>query len=78
MENGGWSARVGLVLFALYGAAYAAFVLLSAFKPSLLEQQIAGVNGAIVGGVGLILGAIVLAALYCWICAAEPNDASSK
>jgi uncharacterized membrane protein (DUF485 family) len=68
MEASPKSVRTGLIFFFLYLFLYMAFVGISAFEPAVLEQRIAGVNWAIVSGIGLILGAIVLAILYCWIC----------
>ncbi len=60
--------RLGLALFTLYLAAYTGFVLLSAFAPSILEDApLAGVNIAILYGMGLIIGAFVLALLYAWL-----------
>ncbi|HVJ66437.1 MAG TPA: DUF485 domain-containing protein [Caulifigura sp.] len=56
---------LGLKLFALYFAAYAAFVSLNAFWPSVMKTPvIAGVNLAVVYGFGLIIGAFVLAVIY--------------
>jgi len=56
---------LGLKLFALYFAAYAAFVGLNAFWPSVMKTPvIAGVNLAVVYGFGLIIGAFVLAVIY--------------
>jgi uncharacterized membrane protein (DUF485 family) len=68
MEQTGRNTRTGMVFFILYFLVYSSFVLLSAFAPSLLERQIAGINLAVLSGVGLIMGAIVLAIFYCWIC----------
>ena len=60
--------RLGLALFTLYLAAYTGFVLLSAFAPSILEATpLAGVNIAILYGMGLIIGAFILALLYAWL-----------
>lgn len=57
--------RLGLVLFAIYLAAYGGFMGLSAFAPELMARPaVAGVNLAIAYGLGLILGAVVLAVLY--------------
>ena len=57
--------RLGLVLFFIYLAAYGGFMGLSAFAPKMMAQPvIAGVNLAIAYGLGLILGAVVLALVY--------------
>ena len=60
--------RVGLSLFALYTSVYTAFVLVSAFRPEWMAKTIAGVNIAVLSGFGLIVGAIVLAAIYLRLC----------
>jgi uncharacterized membrane protein (DUF485 family) len=58
-------ARLGLVLFFIYTAAYAGFMGLSAFAPDMMARPVlAGVNLAIVYGLGLIFGAGALALLY--------------
>ncbi len=60
--------RIGLCLFAVYCAAYGAFMLLNAFAPKVMETTFGGVNLAIWSGFGLIGGALVLALLYAWLC----------
>lgn len=68
MESPAKNTRTGLAFFASYFLLYTVFVLVSAFAPSVLERQVAGVNLAILSGFGLILGAIGLAVIYCWVC----------
>lgn len=65
------NARVGLVLFAVYLAFYAAFVVLVAFAADWMQTEIAGVNVAIYSGFGLIVGAFVLALVYLWLCRSD-------
>jgi uncharacterized membrane protein (DUF485 family) len=61
--------RHGLALFAVYLALYGGFVLLSAFAPALMEQELAaGINLAVGYGLGLIAAALGLALLYVWLC----------
>ena len=56
---------LGLKLFALYLTAYGVFVALNAFWPDVMKTPVvAGVNLAIVYGLGLIVGAFVLALIY--------------
>jgi uncharacterized membrane protein (DUF485 family) len=70
------SARYGLALFALYLALYGGFVLLNAFAPTLMEATpLAGVNLAVVYGLGLIVAAFALALLYAWLCRASGEEA---
>lgn len=61
------NARIGLFLFALYLAFYAAFVILTAFAADWMQTEIAGVNVAIYSGFGLIVGAFLLALVYLWL-----------
>jgi uncharacterized membrane protein (DUF485 family) len=74
------NSRIGIVLFFIYLAIYAGFVLLAAFSPATMQRTpLAGVNVAIWYGFGLIAGALVLALLYGWLCRVEqptPSDAS--
>jgi uncharacterized membrane protein (DUF485 family) len=64
------NARSGLVLFFIYLAFYAGFMGLAAFAPGAMGRPVlAGVNLAITYGMGLIVGALVIAALYMAACA---------
>jgi uncharacterized membrane protein (DUF485 family) len=61
--------RLGLVLFAGYCVLYGGFVLLSAFAPAAMERTpVAGVNLAVLLGLGLIAAAFGLALVYDWLC----------
>lgn len=63
------NARAGLVLFFVYLAFYAGFMALAAFAPQAMARPaLAGVNLAITYGMGLILGAFVVAAIYMVMC----------
>lgn len=63
------NSKIGLVLFAIYLALYGGFVLIAAFSPATMERlPAAGVNLAIWYGFGLIIGALVLALIYGWLC----------
>jgi uncharacterized membrane protein (DUF485 family) len=63
------NARAGLWLFAVYLAAYVLFVVMAAFAPNLMGQPTPlGPNVAILYGFGLILGAVLLALVYIFIC----------
>ncbi len=69
-------ARHGLILFAIYFALYAGFLLLNVFDPKLMEMTpVAGVNLAILYGFGLIVAALILALVYAWLCR-TPNGES--
>jgi uncharacterized membrane protein (DUF485 family) len=69
------NARSGLVLFFVYLAFYAGFMALVALAPQLLARPVlAGVNLAIVYGMGLIGGALVIAAIYMWLCGRNARE----
>jgi uncharacterized membrane protein (DUF485 family) len=73
----GKSSRIGLALFAVYLVLYGGFMGLSAFAPALMGRvRIAGVNLAILYGLGLILAAVALALLYLVLCRrqVEPGE----
>lgn len=60
-----YNARLGLVLFAFYLAAYVGFVVLSAESPATLQQpSLGGVNVAVLYGFGLIIGAFLVSLIY--------------
>src|SRR6478609_9378620 len=64
------NARAGLVLFFIYLAFYGGFMGLAAFAPQSMGRPMwGGVNLAITYGLALILGALVIAALYMAACA---------
>jgi uncharacterized membrane protein (DUF485 family) len=64
------NARAGLVLFFVYLAFYAGFMGLAAFAPQSMGRPVlAGVNLAIIYGLVLIFGALVVAAIYMAVCA---------
>lgn len=66
--------RAGLWLFAAYLLAYGGFVAINAFSPDTMRVPVyQGVNLAIVYGMGLIVGAFVLAVIYAWICGNRPR-----
>lgn len=66
------NARNGLRLFAVYVVLYVGFMLLNAFAHERMQQPVlAGVNLAIVYGMGLIVAALLLALVYMWLCKAR-------
>jgi uncharacterized membrane protein (DUF485 family) len=61
--------RLGLILFALYLALYVGFVLLNALAPERTETTpFAGINLAILYGLGLIFAAFLLSLVYEVLC----------
>ncbi len=66
-----YNARMGLVLFVFYLAAYIGFVVLSATdegRKVLQQAALGGVNVAVLYGFGLILGAFVISIIYMLLC----------
>lgn len=75
--------RVGLVLFFIYLLIYGVFVGLNAFWPDSMKIQVMQVNLSVVYGLGLILMAFLLSAIYTFICAAgvaptKPSDSAAN
>ena len=65
------NARYGLLLFAVYVVLYGGFIFLAVFRPDVMASEgIAGVNVAILYGMGLIAAALVLALIYTALCRA--------
>ena len=68
-ETVGRNARNGLILFAVYVILYLGFMLMNAFAHERMQKPvIAGVNLAIVYGMGLIAAALILALVYMVLC----------
>lgn len=69
-EHGGSNGthRADLALFAVYCVLYAGFMVLVAFAPDVLATRVlGGVNLAVAYGMGLILAAVVLAAVSTYL-----------
>jgi uncharacterized membrane protein (DUF485 family) len=71
------NARYGTILLVIYVVFYGGFVILSAFDPQLMGQDVGGVTLAVVYGLGLILAAFVLAIVYMILCRDRNNDANT-
>lgn len=73
------NSRYGLWLFGVYLALYAGFMGLSAFEPQLMSKTpFGGVNLAILYGFGLIVAALVLAAIYMILCRVRSANHGSQ
>jgi uncharacterized membrane protein (DUF485 family) len=60
--------NVGMSLFLVYVLLYGGFMYLAAFAPEVMKKLVpGGVNVAIAYGMGLILAAFVLAAVYLFL-----------
>ena len=72
------NARLGLQLFCIYLLMYGGFVLINAFAPGMMEATpVAGINLAILSGFGLIVGALVMALIYGFLCTADDADVAA-
>ncbi len=62
-------ARIGLILFFVYGLIYAGFVAVNTFSPKAMSLIVlSGLNLAVVYGFGLIVLAIVMGLIYNYWC----------
>lgn len=70
-----YNARLGLVFFIAYALVYAGFVAICTFRYDWMGTIVfAGLNLAIVYGMGLIGLAVVLAVIYMLLCKAEGDQ----
>ena len=73
------NSRNGLILFAVYLLFYGGFVVINAFDPASMERTpIAGLNLAVLYGFGLIIGAVVLSAIYGVLCGDASGNSSGS
>ena len=73
------NARLGFILFIIYTVIYAAFVLLNAFAPEIMEiKPVAGLNLAILYGFTLIVFALVLSLVYGVMCKSEGSESTDS
>ncbi|MGL1902187.1 MAG: DUF485 domain-containing protein [Fibrobacterales bacterium] len=69
-----WKAKLGIKLFWLYCLIYMGFVGIAVFKTELLgTKAFAGVNLAIIYGMGLIIFAVLLGLVYNHFCTQKEN-----
>lgn len=65
----GYKSRLGLILFFVYAAMYAGFVVINLTTPAMMEITVLwGINLAVVYGLALILAALGLALAYDSLC----------
>lgn len=75
----GKKAKLGVILFIIYAAIYAAFVLIGLLYTDLLSTEIIfGLNLAVVYGIGLILLAMVMGFFYSLICTGMENKMNKE
>lgn len=71
-----YKARLGVLMFLIYCAVYAGFVLVNIWGEGRAMQVLvmAGLNLAVVYGMGLIIFALLLALLYNQLCARKEKE----
>lgn len=63
------NSRVGMYLFIAYSSVYAAYMLVNVLAPSRMDLVVFwGLNLAVVWGMGLIGGALLLSVVYMLLC----------
>ncbi len=68
-EAAAYKQRLGLIMLAVYGAIYLAFIIINVANPKIMGTiVVAGLNLAIFYGFALIVIALVLALAYNWAC----------
>ena len=71
-------ARYGRMLFVVYLALYAVYVLLTAFAPEVMQRRpLAGINLSVLYGLGLIAVAFLMALFYDWLCRPLTSDGTT-
>ncbi len=74
-----WKAKLGIKFFWLYCLVYAGFVGLAVFATTYLKLPVlAGVNLAVVYGMGLIVFAIILGLIYNHVCTRKENELAAR
>jgi len=72
----GFKRRLGVILFAVYAAVYASFVVINLVRPGLMGRlALGGLNLAVVYGFGLIVFALLLALVYNAACTRREKKA---
>lgn len=73
-----YKANIGVWMFLLYAAVYAAFVAINLLRPLWMEKSVIfGLNLAVVYGFGLIVFALVLALIYNHMCGLHEADSKA-
>lgn len=72
----GYKTRLGVVMFIIYCVVYVGFVLINVLTEGRAMQVIvlAGLNLAVVYGMGLIIFALVLALIYNFLCTRKEQE----
>jgi uncharacterized membrane protein (DUF485 family) len=74
-----YKTRLGLIMLAVYGAIYLAFIVINVAKPKVMGTiVVGGLNLAIVYGFALIVIAFILAIAYNWACSHHEKSFESE
>ena len=70
-----WKSKLGVILFFVYAAFYGGFVTINTIKPKLMGiTVVAGLNLAVVYGMGLIVLAIIMGLVYNYFCTKKEDE----
>lgn len=75
-----YKSRLGVWMFVLYSLVYAGFVFTNVFTEGQAMQTIvfAGLNLAVVYGMGLIILALIMALVYNFLCTAKEKEMAGQ
>lgn len=74
-----WKAKLGIKLFWVYCVVYMGFVGIAVFSTEAMKTEVfAGVNLAIIYGIGLIVLAIIMGVVYNHFCTKKENELNKK
>ena len=74
-----YKTRLGLIMLAVYGAIYLAFIVINVAKPRVMGTiVVGGLNLAIIYGFALIVIAFILAIAYNWACTRHEGSFESE
>jgi uncharacterized membrane protein (DUF485 family) len=75
----GYKTRLGVIMFIIYGLAYAGFVIINVTNPALMKSLVfLGLNLAVIYGFGLIVFALVLAVIYNHLCTKKEKEVNKQ
>jgi uncharacterized membrane protein (DUF485 family) len=70
-----YKTTTGIWMFVLYGLVYLGFIVINIVNPVLMETIVfAGLNLAVVYGIGLIVFALILAVIYNALCVKKEQE----
>ena len=74
-----YKAKIGIYFFIFYSIVYSIFVVINVISPlSMATIVFAGLNLAVVYGIGLIILAIIMGLIYNYMCTKKENELNTK